>query len=79
MKDSLDDFKELLANEIEEVLLYSENQLNKKNNNKKHPKDRNSLDRMALIKNNIPNVRNTKKGMLKHKELDPTKEKKESS
>ena len=33
---------------------------------------------MALVKNNIPNVRNTKKGMLKHKELDSTKEKKDN-
>jgi hypothetical protein len=33
---------------------------------------------MALIKNNIPNVRNTKKGMLKHKDKDQ-REKSEKS
>jgi hypothetical protein len=38
--------------------------------NKKHKKKRGADDgdRMTLIKNNIPNVRNTKKGMLKHKD-----------
>lgn len=66
----------MLANEIEEVLQYSENQQNKKNNNRKYPKDSN-LERMALIKNNIPNVRNTKKGMLKQKDKELKKDKME--
>tara|TARA_B110000285_G_C14834499_1_gene472440 strand:+ start:422 stop:727 length:306 start_codon:yes stop_codon:yes gene_type:complete len=33
---------------------------------------------MTLVKNNIPNVRNTKKGMLKHKEKEKAIEKQKS-
>jgi hypothetical protein len=63
LKDSLDDFKDLIANEIEDVL--NIDGIGSKNENGDKAKG-GERERMTLVMKNVPKSKNNEKGMLKH-------------
>jgi hypothetical protein len=62
LKDSLDDFKDLIANEIEEVLNI-DGIGSKENGDKAKGGEK---QRMTMVMKNVPKSKNNEKGMLKH-------------
>jgi len=71
LKDSLDDFKDLIADEIEDVLNIDGISTNGKKGNT------GERERMTMVMKNVPKSKNNEKGMLKHykDEVKPSKSK----
>lgn len=70
LRGNLVDFKELIANEIEEVLVYSKEDGNPNGEDQKQ-------QRMTQVMTNIPNVRDMNRGLLKTKSKSKKKIKKQ--
>jgi hypothetical protein len=62
LKDSLDDFKDLIAEEIEEVL--NIDGIGSKSKGKQG--ESGEQERMTMVMKNVPKSKNNEKGMLKH-------------
>ena len=64
LKDSLEDFKDLIANEIEDVLNIDDGTGYKNENG--GDKANGIERRKTMVMNNVPKSKNNEKGMLKH-------------